>query len=143
MIILDTNVLSELAKSVAHRAVLAWAAGSSGTTLATTAITEAEMRFGIASLPDGRRQRDLLLAFQAVFRRVVGGRVLPFDRAATQPFADFLRLRQATGRPVGTSDAMIAAIALAGGATAIATRNTADFADCELALIDPWHGAHT
>lgn len=138
MILLDTNVLSELMRPAPHRAVLAWAQGVRGSALATTAIAEAELRFGLALLPPGQRRAGLEAALEAMFAQVLGGRVLPFDSAAAAPYAVFLAARRAAGRPVAMADAMIAAIAAAQGATALVTRNTADFAGCGVTLLDPW-----
>ncbi|MGK7868958.1 type II toxin-antitoxin system VapC family toxin [Falsiroseomonas sp. E2-1-a20] len=138
MIVLDTNVLSELLRPAPQAAVLAWAQGVPRASVTTTAVTEAEIRFGLALLPAGGRRDILASAIDALFADRLADRVLAFDRAAAPHYAQFAAFRRAAGRPVATADAMIAAIACARGAAAIATRNTADFEGCGLPLIDPW-----
>lgn len=138
VIVLDTNVLSELARPHPHPAVQTWADGMPLAKLCTTAITEAELRFGLALLPPGRRHADLVLAVEAVFTGVVGGRVLPFDRAAAQAYAGLAAGRRRAGRPLGTADLQIAAIAVARRLEAIATRNVAHFEACGVPVINPW-----
>jgi predicted nucleic acid-binding protein len=138
VIVLGTNVLSELVRPAPHPAVLAWAARVPRTGIATTAITEAETRLRLALLPDGQRRDALPDAVEALFADLLAERVLAFDRAAALHYAAIVVARRAAGRPVTTADAMIAAIARAHGAAALATRNIADLEGCGLALIDPW-----
>ena len=138
MILLDTNVLSELARATPEPAVLAWAEAVPVANLCTTAITESELRYGVALLPAGRRQAVLAQAIDAVLARVVQGRVLPFDRAAAQIYATLAAERRRRGHSVDTADLQIQAIGRAHAVTAIATRNTVDFVDCGVPLIDPW-----
>lgn len=138
MILLDTNVLSELARDQPDAAVLRWAATMSPSGLCTTAITESEMRFGLAVMARGRRQAELAAAVESVFQRVVGGRVLSFDRAAARAYAELAAKRQRMGRRVGTADLQIAAIGQARNVEAIATRNISDFDGCSVPLINPW-----
>ena len=138
MILLDTNVLSELARSTPAPTVLAWARAVPVAELCTTVITEAELRFGIALLPAGARRTALTQAIDAVFARVVQSRVLPFDRAAAPIYADLAAERRRRGRSVDLADLQIQAIGRAHAVAAIATRNTSDFADCGVPLIDPW-----
>jgi predicted nucleic acid-binding protein len=138
VILLDTNVLSELARPAPHPTVLAWARGVRPSELATTAVTEAELRYGLALLPAGQRRDALATAMEALLARLLAGRVLPFDRAAALHYADYAAARRAVGRPVATADAMIAAIARARGITTLVTRNTADFDGCGMTLLDPW-----
>ncbi len=138
MILLDTNVLSELARPNPDAAVLRWAATIPLSQLCTTAITKSELRFGLAIMPGGRRQADLEAAIDGLFQRVVGGRVLPFDRAAAQAYAALAAVRRRAGRPVDTADLQIAAIARARGVERLVTRNTPDFEGCGISLLDPW-----
>ncbi|MBV8574865.1 MAG: type II toxin-antitoxin system VapC family toxin [Acetobacteraceae bacterium] len=138
MIVLDTNVLSELARSQPAPAVQAWADRMPLARLCTTAITEAELRFGLALLPAGRRRTELAHAVERIFTHIVGGRVLPFDRAAAQSYAGLAAQRRQTGRSVDTADLQIAAIALARKLEAIVTRNGWHFQDCGVSIIDPW-----
>ncbi|GAV36948.1 toxin FitB [Roseomonas sp. TAS13] len=138
MILLDTNVLSELARAVPEPNVLAWAGTVTVADLCTTTITEAELRFGLALLPTGKRQAQLTQAVEMVLATVVQHRVLPFDRTAAQAYADLASARRRRGRPVDTADLQIQAIGLAHSVTAIATRNTSDFADCGIPIVNPW-----
>ncbi len=141
MILLDTNVLSELARPEPNAEVLRWAATIPLGHLCTTAITESELRFGLALMSAGRRQADLAAAVEGVFQRIVGGRVLPFDRAAAQAYAGFAVIRRRAGRSVDTADLQIAAIARARGVERLVTRNIADFEGCGVPLLDPWRPA--
>jgi len=138
MIVLDTNVLSELAKPVPDHALMAWANSQFADELYATAISEAEMLFGVDFLPRGRRRAELERAVRGVFAGPLAGRVLPFDRAAAEAYATLASARRQRGRPVGTPDLQIASIALARKADFIVTRNTADFADGGTPLINPW-----
>lgn len=138
MILLDTNVLSELARVTPDPTVLRWAHAVPVVELCTTAITEAELRFGLALLPVGARRTALAQAIDAVFARVVQGRVLPFDRVAAPIYADLAADRRRRGRSVDTADLQIQAIGRAHAVAAIATRNTPDFVGCGVPLINPW-----
>lgn len=137
MIVLDTNVLSELMRPSPSEVVLRWFAGRSAATLFTTTITQAEILFGLALLPEGRRRSDLLMAAEQMFAEDFADRVLPFDSMATKAFAPIAAGRRHKGRPTGAFDAQIAAIAASRGA-ALATRNVADFLDCGIPIINPW-----
>lgn len=137
MIVLDTNVLSELMRPAPSETVLRWVAGYPAASLFTTTVTQAEILFGLALLPDGRRRSDLLAAARQMFAEDFAGRVLPFDTAAATAFAPIAAGRRQKGRPTGAFDAQIAAIASSRGA-ALATRNGADFLDCGLSLVNPW-----
>ncbi len=136
MIVLDTNVLSELMRSQPHRSVVAWIDRQSRSRLYTTSISMAEMLRGIAMMPEGRR-RDLTTAVETMLREEFPQRILVFDAAAAARYAEVSTRRRRAGRPISTLDAQIAATALAAGA-AIATRNVRDFEGCGLPLIDPW-----
>jgi predicted nucleic acid-binding protein len=105
--------------------------------LFTTAITEAEVFYGIALLPSGKRRRQLESAASLVFDQDLTGRILPFDSAAAREYAQIMATRRQVGRPIAEADAQIAAIARSRGA-AIATRDIADFSDCGLAVLSPW-----
>lgn len=137
MIVLDTNVLSELMRPAPSEAVLRWFAGHPAATLFTTMITQAEIPFGLALLPEGRRRSDLLMAAEQMFAEDFAGRVLPFDSMAAKAFAPIAAGRRQQGRPTGAFDAQIAAIAAFRGAS-LATRNVADFLDCGVPIINPW-----
>jgi predicted nucleic acid-binding protein len=105
--------------------------------LFTTAITEAELFYGAALLSGGRRRRSLEAVITQLLATQFAGRILPFDSAAAREFADIAATRRRAGRPIGEADARIAAIARSRGA-GLATRNTTDFAECGLAIINPW-----
>ena len=138
VIIVDTNVLSELVRPVPSVSVMAWARAQDPETIFTTTICEAEMLYGIAIMPDGRNRTALARAVQAMLGTVLAGRVLPFDRSAAFQYADWAAVCRRSGRTAGMADLQIAAIARARGATSIATRNLKDFADCGVPLVDPW-----
>src|SRR5215475_2616748 len=117
--------------------VLDWMRWQPATALFTTTITEAELLYGIALLPQGKR-RDLLESIVGrIFAVHLAGRILPFDSAAARDYADIAAVRRRSGRPMSEPDARIAAIARSRGAE-LATRNVADFAGCKLELINPW-----
>jgi predicted nucleic acid-binding protein len=136
MILLDTNVVSELMRPAPSEAVLAWFAAQDAADLYLSAIGEAELRRGAAKLPAGKRRDQLMAAIDAMIAKDFAGRILPFDSAAAQAFVLVFLERRATGRPISFADCQIAATARAQGA-AIATRHTADFAGCGIAVIDP------
>lgn len=137
MIILDTNVLSEAMRPAPAPVVQAWLARQPPTQLYVTAIAEAELLYGAALLPPGRRRQGLEQAIQRMFAEDFAGRVLSFDRAAAAHYAQIAAARRKAGRPIATFDAEIAAIARAMG-FAVATRNATDFADLGIDVIDPW-----
>jgi predicted nucleic acid-binding protein len=140
MILLDTNVLSELMKAAPDQAVLAFVNGVPGMALFTSAITQAEILYGIASLPEGKRRDALLAAARTALDSHFRGRVLPFDGDAAEAFAAIAAGRRQAGRPLSQADAQIAAIAKSRGA-ALATRNVSDFDGCGVSVINPWNVA--
>jgi predicted nucleic acid-binding protein len=137
VIVLDTNVISELMRPAPHPGVLAWVAAQPRALLHTTHINQAEILFGIAALPEGRRKASLALAADAMFAEEFAGRILAFGAAATACYSGIVLARRRAGTPIEGFDALIAAIALAAGAE-IATRDTSGFSRCGLSLIDPW-----
>lgn len=132
MIVLDTNVLSEAMKP----AVAKWMVREHGRGLFTTAVSEAEIAYGIEILSDGRRKHELESAAQGIFA-LFAGRILPFDSVAAREFAAIVAGRRHLGRPIEVFDAQIAAIARA-HSMSVATRDIRDFADTGVQLIDPW-----
>lgn len=136
MIVLDTNVVSELMRAAPSPVVLAWLGDFPGGELYTTAVTVAEIRYGIARLPEGRRREALHQAANEVFA-AFPQQVLPFDLVAANAYADVVAHRDAVGSPIDGFDAQIAAICRAHTAT-LATRNTKDFVETGIAIVDPW-----
>ena len=137
MIILDTNVLSELMRPRAAASVTAWAASRSASSLYVTTITQAEILYGIELLPAGRRRNAIASAAASMFDVEFAGRVLPFGSEAASMYAGIAAHRKQAGVPISCFDAQIAAIARVTGAT-IATRNIRDFGNCGVDLVDPW-----
>ncbi|HKS72577.1 MAG TPA: type II toxin-antitoxin system VapC family toxin [Terriglobales bacterium] len=137
MIILDTNVLSELMKTTPHAAVVAWTADRPATELFTTSITEAEIFFGIELLSKGRRRDVLIAAAQKLFEIELAGRVFPFESEAARECSKIAAHRRSIGRPISQADAQIAAIAQVRRAQ-LATRDADGFADCGVDVTSPW-----
>jgi len=137
MIVLDTNVLSETLRSAPAPEVMAWIGSQPNSALFTTTITRAELLYGVQLLPDGQRKVGFLSAVQGIFDQDLAGQVLSFDSAAADAFARVAASRKLAGQPISQFDAMIAAIAQSRGAS-LATRNSKDFKDCGIELINPW-----
>ena len=137
MIILDTNVISELMRPMPSGWVVSWVEKQPAAELFTTAITEAEIFYGIELLTEGKRRAGLLAAAEAMFDEDFAGRVIGFDSNASRAFAAIAARRRALGKPISHPDAQIAAIAQFHGA-ALATRDAAGFEDCGIQLVDPW-----
>lgn len=137
MIVLDTNVASELSKTSPNSAVIAWFAGQDVTDLYLTAINEAELQYGVEILPDSRRRRELAAANDVVIRVMLGDRVLSFDRESARPYGEIRAYRERIGYSIQERDCMIASIARAHGA-AVATRDTSGFENCGIEVINPW-----
>lgn len=136
MIVLDTNVVSELMRTTPAASVVAWASRQQAAEVCTTSVTLAEVRYGIAWLPAGRR-RDLLRAAADDVFGAFADQVLAFDAAAAAGYADIVVEREHSGSPISGFDAQIAAICRTRHAT-LATRNTHDFDLLGLELVDPW-----
>ena len=139
MIILDTNVLSELMKATSAPVVFAWMSLQSPDDLFTTTVTMAEILYGIELLPKGKRRDALLHEVEIVFTARFAGRILAFDEPAAQMFGSIVAGRRLQGRAIGIADGQIAAIARAHDAT-LATRNTNDFEGCGVRVVNPWEG---
>jgi predicted nucleic acid-binding protein len=138
MLILDTNVISEPMQPRPDSRVLSWWSHQrkSGELFITT-ITIAEILYGIALLPKGKRRDKLMAEAEATFAEDFAGRILSFDEDAARAFAEIAATRRAQGRPIADFDAQIAAITRLHRAT-LATRNTTDFEGCGLSLVNPW-----
>ena len=137
MIILDTNVISELIRATPDSGVRAWVNSRPLTQVATTAITAAELYYGVTRLPDGHRRQQLAVAVSALLNDALRGRIMPFDERAARRYADVITGREQAGRPIGVPDAQIAAICRELGAV-LATRNIKDFEETGVELVDPW-----
>lgn len=140
MILLDTNVVSELMRPTANSRVAEWASLQSVPSVFTTAITEAEIYKGIEIMAQGRKRSDLLGIAQAFFHVDMASHILPFDSAAAHQFAEIFALRKRAGRMIQPLDLQIAAIARQHEAV-LATRNIKDFTGCGIELVNPWDGA--
>lgn len=137
MLVLDTNVVSELMRPQPDARVLGWIAGQPVAAMAVTAITVMEIRYGIARLPEGARRSSLEAKFRQFLGRGFAGRVLPFDEAAAEASAAIRAEHRRAGRGAGTEDCMIAGIAVRGGATVV-TRDAGGFAGCGVPVVNPW-----
>lgn len=136
MIVVDTNILSDLLRPAPEPRVVRWLDAQPLGIMATTAVTKAEMIYGVERLPEGQRRRALTLIVSAIMERFAG-RILPFDEAAAAHYASIVIARRKMGRPIEPLDAQIVAIAAAHGA-AVATRDR-DMRDCGIPLINPWN----
>lgn len=137
MILLDTNVVSEASQPGGHPNWKAWLDRQPTDSLYLSAVTVAELLWGIAVLPNGRRKDSLEDVLRSRVLPVFEGRILPFDTAAAETYAQLRALGRATGTAIATVDGYIAAIALAHRLT-VATRDTAPFAAAGLSVINPW-----
>ena len=144
MIMLDTNVLSELMRPQPNETVVNWIDSQDKSTIAICAVTAAEILHGIARLPEGKRKTIFFDIANKMFSQLFAGRVLPFDYAAANRFAEIMALRERTGKAISMADAQIAAVcqstASANSSPILVTRNTKDFIDLGLHLINPWQG---
>jgi len=137
MIILDTNVISELMKETPDEIVSVWLGKQKSGNLAITAIAIAEIQRGILRLPEGKRRQKLGTNYNEFIESAFSGRVLPFDEQAAHIYGDIASKREKAGFNTNAVDLMIAAIVKCHKAS-IATRNTKDFKDCGIKLINPW-----
>lgn len=137
MIIVDTNVVSELMKHLPAINVVAWVDKQISEDLFLTAISVAEIDYGLSILPHGDRRDLLRNAFEKVVEEAFAFRVLPFDSNAARWYGQIMSDRKSLGRIMSLFDGQIASIALANGA-ALATRNVKDFDECRLTIIDPF-----
>lgn len=138
MIVLDTNVLSELAKPAPDPSVIEWVDTQDSSELVITALTAAEVRAGVALLPEGRRRAEVEARMEPIITDTFGGYVLPFDVESSVSYAEILAARTRDGRPISIFDAQIAAVCRQYVAV-LATRNTSDFTDTFISLVNPWN----
>ena len=143
MILLDTNVLSELMKPAPNKQVVSWIDKQSEWDLWTSSITLAEIFFGISLLHDGKKKAILFELAQQMFDEDFKGRCLPFDEQAAVEYAAIVAKRTKIGRPVSVEDAQIASISKTANLI-LATRNIKDFDEIDgLKLINPWDSQST
>jgi toxin FitB len=137
VLILDTNVVSEVLRSKPDETVVTWFESQPRHQLFTTAVTQAEIYYGINLLPKGTRRQKLLAVAQLIFEEDLENRVLPFSGEAASHYAELAAARRSLGRPISQFDAMIAAVARLHGGDLV-TRNTADFDHCGINVVNPW-----
>lgn len=137
MIVLDTNVVSELMRSQPDARLMTWFERQPAAGLFTTTLTQAEIFYGLALLLDGRRRQALTAAARLMFDEDFAGHILPFDVEAASIYPEIAADRRQIGKPISQVDAQIAAIVRSRGAR-LATRNTRDFSDCGITVVDPW-----
>lgn len=137
MIILDTNVVSALMMERLDAAAVSWLDAQARTSVWTTSVTIFEVRFGLDTMPPGRRKSRLETEFQNLLLNDLQDRILDFDLAAANDAAALMARRQRAGRPIDLRDAMIAGIALSQNAM-LATRNVRHFAESGLTVLNPW-----
>jgi toxin FitB len=142
MILLDTNVLSELMRPQGNEIVLKWVDSQEKSALGICVITVAEILYGIAKLPEGKRKTNLLDTANHMFTTLFSDRILPFDYSAAQHYAKIMESRERAGKPISMGDAQIAAVCKAAvrvnTSPVLVTRNVKDFTDLDLLLINPW-----
>lgn len=137
MIVLDTNVLSELMKSNPDPNVLSWLNRQAAQSVWITSVTLFESRLGLALLPPGRRRTKLARAFEDLLSNDLENRVLPFDTAAATEAAELVASRHRAGRPVDLRDAQVAGIVQARRGKVV-TRNLRHFEGLQVEVVDPW-----
>lgn len=140
MIVLDTNIISEALKPSPDKAVLGWLASQGRDAVFTTAITQAEILYGVEMLPSGKRRTRLQTAMERLFAEEFHDRILPFDVEAALVYPKIVAGRESIGRPISQFDAVIASVCRSRNA-AIATRNTRHFEHCGVAMVNPWSGS--
>jgi predicted nucleic acid-binding protein len=141
MILLDTNVISEPLRRTPNAGVVAWIDEQPIETLYLAAVTVAELRFGVASMPAGKRRDTLRERLEKQVMPLFIGRVLPFNVGAAQLYAERMAAAQALGLTIAPADGYIAATAAANGLL-VATRDTSPFKAAGLDVINPWNPEH-
>lgn len=137
MIILDTNVVSEMMRVTPAPVVVTWLNDQDASLLFLTAVTVGEVRYGLRILPQGKRQRFLEEGFEKILAEAFTGRILAFDEAAAHRYGEVMGRRKEIGRPLDILDGQIASIAWSNGCS-IATRNVEDFIECGVEIINPF-----
>ena len=137
MYVLDTNIISELIRPRPNEGVIQWVGNQSLSNLYTTAVTKAEIYYGLHILPKGKRRTDLEQALHQIFRAGLQHRILEFNSTSAMVFAMIASNRRKSGIPISNADAQIAAICSQHGFQLV-TRNASDFADCGIEVINPF-----
>lgn len=137
MYVIDTNVASELMRPSPAPAVAAWIAERDAREIYLTAVSKAELLYGVSIMPAGRRRDKLEAAMNLWLATGFAARVLPFDSAAARACAEIAAGRRAAGRPIALADCQIASIARSRG-MAVITRNVRDFEGIGIEVVDPW-----
>ena len=138
MIILDTNVISEPLRAKPDPGVIEWLNSHDPARLFITAITRAEMEYGVRCLPNGKRRQKLTDAITELFEVDFRGRILPFDEKAALMFGNHVTAARQAGRAVSDMDGMIASISISHDRCPIATRDASPFEAMQIAVINPW-----
>jgi len=138
VIILDTNVISEIIRAEPSPAVMNWMESQSRAMLFTTTLTRAELLYGMAILPDSPRKMEKERIIKDILNIDFHEKMLPFDKDAADCYAEITAVRKKSGSPISQFDAMIAAITQSRGAK-LATRNIKDFIHCGISIINPWN----
>jgi hypothetical protein len=137
VIVLDTNVVSELIRKDAAAEVVAWVDRHPGDQVFITAVTAAELLYGVTRLPDGRRKQALVAKVRDLVDEDFEDQVLPFSSDSAHHYAEIVASRERFGKPISMADAQIAAICRRHD-LALGTRNTKDFADTGIRVLNPW-----
>lgn len=137
MIVLDTNVVSELMRNAPEPAVFRWVEACDAEDVFLTAVTAAELMYGVTRLPEGRRKERVSVNVSALLAEDFADQILPFDEPAAVHYADIVATRERSGRPISMADAQTAAICRRWSA-GVATRNIADLIDTGIHVVNPW-----
>jgi len=137
MILVDTNVVSEVMKVAPSETVVTWLNNQKSSSLFISTITIGEIEYGLRILPAGKRRMLLKERFERFISLAFAQRILPYDETAARTYGDIMGFRKEIGHPMSVPDGQIAAIAKINGLT-ISTRNTSNFEDCGVELVDPF-----
>ena len=137
MIVVDTNVVSEMMRASPEQAVVSWLNDQEAAALFLTTVSIGEIGYGLEILPRGKRRLQLEQGFERVIAEAFAGRILVFDEEAARHYGVMMGRRKAIGRPLSTLDGQIASIARAKG-FAVATRNVRDFVECGVEIVNPF-----
>ncbi|WHT18034.1 type II toxin-antitoxin system VapC family toxin [Crossiella sp. CA-258035] len=140
MIVLDTNVVSELMRRAPNDEVVRWVDRYPADEVFVTAVTAAELAYGVERMPDGQRKTALAVKVSELLTEDLQGQILPFDGLAAAYYGEIAAAREKQGSPISMADAQIAAICRRCVAC-LATRNTKDFADTGITVLNPWGDA--